>query len=46
MMHRFKIDKVIENGYPHYKILDCKTGKSVHCDLSELNETLKVLMGE
>ena len=40
MEKRFKIDTVVENGYPHYKITDNKTGKIVHCDLNELNEII------
>lgn len=45
MVKRFKIDTVVENGYPHYKIFDCETGMTVHCDLNELNETLYELIG-
>lgn len=43
-MQRFKISTIIENGYPHYKIYDCKNGRTVHCDINELNETLVELM--
>lgn len=46
MEKRFKINTVIENGHVHYKILDCKTGQTVHCDINELNETLFEMMGE
>lgn len=46
MEKRFTISTVIENGYPHYKVFDCKTGRTVHCDLNELNNTLDEMIGE
>lgn len=46
MENRFNINVVVENGYPHYKITDNITGKTVHCDFNELNVTLDELMGE
>ena len=46
MENRFKISTVIENGHPHYKITDYKTGQTVHCDLGELNIILKELREE
>lgn len=46
MEMRFVISTVTHNGYPHYKILDNKTGKTVHCDLDELNDTLYEMMEE
>ena len=45
MIERFVISTVVENGHPHYKILDCKSGKEIHCDFGELNSTLYELMG-
>lgn len=45
MENRFNINVVVENGYPHYKITDNKTGKTVHCDFNELNETMYEMMG-
>lgn len=45
MMCRFEIITVVENGYPHYKVKDYFTGKEIHCDLNELNETMWELMG-
>ena len=45
MIKRFKINKVVENGMSHWEILDYKTGKTVHCNLDELKETLWELMG-
>ena len=44
MTDRFKISTVVENGHPHYKIVDCKTNKEVHCEFGELNSTLYELM--
>lgn len=46
MEMRFKVDVITEHGYPHYSILDSKTGQTVHCDLNELNETLYEMMEE
>lgn len=46
MSRRFKIETIVENGYPHYKIHDSETGDTVHCDFSELNEILYEMMGE
>ena len=46
MAERFRISTVVENGHPHYKILDCKSGKEFHCDFGELNNILYELMGE
>ena len=46
MEKRFKISIAVENGRPHYKVLDYKTGKTVHCDLNELNETTCEMRGE
>lgn len=42
---RFTITRVVENGYPHYKVCDNLTGKEVHCDMNELNETIWQLLG-
>lgn len=44
MDRRFDIDTIVENGYPHYKIVDRKTGREIHCDFGELNSTLYELM--
>lgn len=46
MNKRFNISTVIENGHPHYKVYDIKTGKTIHCDLNELNETIYELIEE
>lgn len=46
LKERFKIGTVIENGELHYKIFDCKTGMTVHCDIGELNQTIYELMEE
>lgn len=40
MVKRLEITWVIENGYPHYKVYDKITGKEIHCDEQELNETI------
>lgn len=32
MSKRFKISTVVENGHPHYKIMDLVNGKEVHCE--------------
>lgn len=45
MREGFKIDTVVENGHPHYKITDLKDGNEIHCDFGELNEVLYELMG-
>lgn len=44
MEKRFEISTVVENGHPHYRIHDYKTGKTVHCDFGELNITLDEMM--
>lgn len=46
MIRRFKITRVVENGYPHYKIEDLVTEQIVHCDINELNETLLEMIGD
>ena len=46
MESRFVISTVTQNGYPHYKIFDNKTGQTVYCDLNELNDTLYKMMEE
>ena len=42
-MWRFNIT-IIKNGCFRYKIYDCKTGKTVFCDINKLNNTLIELM--
>ena len=37
---RFTITRIVENGYPHYKVYDNLTDNEIHCDLNELNETI------
>lgn len=44
MVERFRVSTVVENGHPHYKIVDHKTGCEIHCDFGELNSTLYELM--
>ena len=39
------ITTIVENGYPHYKVRDNRTGNEIHCDLNELNETISELLG-
>ena len=46
MEKRLTIKTVVENGYPHYVIHDTKTGKDIHCDLNELNETIYSLLND
>ena len=41
---RFTITRIVENGYPHYKVYDNLTGNEIHCDLNELNETIWQLL--
>ena len=41
----FYIDKVVENGYPHWKITNKRNGKIIQCDLNELNEVMYELLG-
>ena len=45
MSERLNIKVVVENGQPHYKISDTKTGNIIHCDFNELNETIYELIG-
>ncbi len=45
MTERFLINWVVENGYPHYKVYDKVTGREVHCDEGELNETIWEMLG-
>ncbi len=45
MKERFLISWIVENGYPHYKVHDKVTGRTVHCDEGELNETIWKMMG-
>ena len=42
---RFTVTTIVENGYPHYKVRDNRTGNEIHCDLNELNETISELLG-
>lgn len=44
MVKRFLIETIIENGQGHYKVTDNLTGKIIHCDFSELNQTLFELL--
>lgn len=44
MIDGFDVSVVVEYGYPHYKVVDIKTGIEVHCDLNELNETIDELL--
>lgn len=39
----FNISVVVERGYPHYKVVNIKTGTEIHCDLNELSRTIKEL---
>lgn len=45
MANRFEITWIVENGCGHYRVKDHLTGKVVHCDKGELNETMYELMG-
>ena len=45
MNKRFSINWVVENGYAHYKVHDNLTGKTIHCEENELNETIWELLG-
>ena len=45
MNKRLSIDWVVENGYAHYKVHDNLTGKTIHCEENELNETIWELLG-
>ena len=42
---RFTITTVVENGYAHYKVHDNLTGRTIHCEENELNETIWELLG-
>lgn len=42
-MDDFNISVIVEHGYPHYKIVDVNTGFVIHCDINELNRTIKEL---
>lgn len=46
MKGNFEVTTVVENGYPHYKVVDKDTGKEAHCEFSELNETIEELLEE
>ena len=37
---------IVEHGYPHYMIKDNETGVILHCDINELEETIRELTGE
>lgn len=43
-MDHFNINIVNENGHIHYKIVDTRNNKEIHCDINELNSTLYELM--
>ena len=45
MLERLTITTIVENGYQHYKVHDNLTGRTIHCDLNELNETIWELLG-
>ena len=45
MNERISIDWVVENGYAHYKVYDNLTGRTIHCEENELNETIWELWG-
>jgi hypothetical protein len=40
-MNNYNISVVVEHGYPHYKIVDVDTGSETHCDINELNKTIR-----
>lgn len=44
MIKDFEIEIVAEHGDIHYKITDTRDGSVIHCDISELNETIEELM--
>lgn len=46
MIFNFDISVVVENGCPHYKIIDTETKCEIHCDLNELNQTINELLEE
>lgn len=43
-LNRFIINTEVENGQPHYKITDIKTGDIIRCDMGELTSTLNELI--
>lgn len=45
MRERFSIERVVENGEPHYKVYDYEIDQTIHCDIKELNETIWELLG-
>lgn len=45
MKEKFRIETVVENGYPHCKVTDLSTGKEVHCDFDELNDVMYEFLG-
>lgn len=46
MIDGFNVSVVVEHGYPHYKVVDVKTGIEAHCDMNELNRTIEELSQE
>ena len=44
MIKDFEIEVIAEHGDIHYKITDTRDGSEIHCDISELNETIEELM--
>ena len=45
IMSRFIVTTVVEHGQAHYNVHDNSTGKDIHCDFNELNETIWELLG-
>ena len=39
-MKKINVETIVENGHAHYKLTD-EAGREVHCEFSELNETLR-----
>ena len=39
----FEVKVVVEHGYPHYKVVNIENGRTVHCDINELNEVIEEL---
>ncbi len=44
MIKDFEIEIIAEHGDIHYRITDIRDGSVIHCDISELNETIEELM--
>ena len=42
---RFNVKVIVQNGRPHYVVLDMENNNEIHCEFNELNETIWELEG-